>query len=536
MAGGHDTKFFTEEDIEKRQNVRLVTTGNPNKGKKLGKYQHLGRKTNAVVERVREVEKAQKLVKKHKNNIEPGYSNPGRVLIANGRNLAAKHRWAKNEGSYALHRGWTPDRRVVVPRPKKIKMPPIFKPLWFNDKRVVVLSGGRGSGKSTSAFAFVLDQMRKSRIKVLVCRKSKTSLDSSSKELMEDLIYEGLGWEKWFTITRTQIVCKTTGSTALFRGLEYDPGSLRGEHNVTLLVVEEAQYISRVALTSLIPTVRGMSKLGEKQKKGDKGKEQMIFVLNPQYEDDPVYYDYVLHGDKKNVLHIHANLDDNPFARELTKELRDADWKKVQNGAMDESAWENKWLGELDRKTSDLILRENLNWGIGKLDESGPMHFGMDVGNADPTVVLGVRDLGDKRLYVRAENVVLRGGVTSERMQEFVRRVGAKTDDIVWSDSQATQTETGIIIRHVKKGQDFFIKTLNMTRDHHITVHPSCKFLIDNLRKYRYKKHPRTDVITEVPMAGNDHGPDALRYAVWGAFMNKRRPKKNKNLDGFGPV
>ena len=47
-----------------------------------------------------------------------------------------------------------------------------------------------------------------------------------------------------------------------------------------------------------------------------------------------------------------------------------------------------------------------------------------------------------------------------------------------------------------------------------IVIHPSCKGLIEEARHWRYARDPRTDDVLPRLVPGNDHGWDAVRYAL----------------------
>jgi phage terminase large subunit len=59
------------------------------------------------------------------------------------------------------------------------------------------------------------------------------------------------------------------------------------------------------------------------------------------------------------------------------------------------------------------------------------------------------------------------------------------------------------------------IRFLRSTRG--IVIHPSCKRFAEECRLWSWKVDPRSDEILNEPKPGNDHGIDALRYALMGA-------------------
>ena len=426
-----------------------------------------------------------------------------------------------------------------APVPKKSKekkkkhngfeYPSIFTPMFSTNKPEIVLSGGRGSGKSYAAALFAVREMMQRKMKVLVCRDIERALDDSSKELMEAMI-DKLKWNQWFDISRDDIRCNRTGARAIFRGLK-NAHALRSMESVELLIVEEAQYVSRVSLDSLLPTIRHKN-------------ARFLFCLNPRYPDDPVFHDFldydketgeVRPADPKNTLHIHANLDDNGKAEDTLYRHRERDRRR-----MDPGEYEHKWYGTIKRLRSDLVIPRGI-WRIHKRSEprprKGPVFFGMDLGVANHwTVLLAVRKTGPKQYFVEKE-ISMRGSPHGAQIPEFLKQIGAKAGDTVWSDWQQLENDIdGIKIRRVQKSQKIFDLSLQLVKDSDFLISEDCPILLDNLEKYKYKRDLRTDEITETIEKRNDDGVSALRYGMWGGLRQQKRSSAEDGDDGFGLV
>ena len=98
--------------------------------------------------------------------------------------------------------------------------------------------------------------------------------------------------------TRDAIICKSTGSRFIFRGLSNNP-SLKSLEGVNYCWVEEAQTVSEDSWLTLIPTIRS--------------KGSRIFIsFNPDRPDDPTYKRFVLSPPPRCSTQK-LNYEDNPY-------------------------------------------------------------------------------------------------------------------------------------------------------------------------------------------------------------------------------
>ena len=131
-----------------------------------------------------------------------------------------------------------------------IKNHSIYYPLYQDkDKFIILITGGRGSGKSfaTSAFIERLTFEKKPNDivhQILYTRYTMVSAHISIiPEMMEKIELDGTS--KYFKSTRTDVVNKMTGSRIMFRGIKTSSGvqtaKLKSIHGITTFVCDEAE-------------------------------------------------------------------------------------------------------------------------------------------------------------------------------------------------------------------------------------------------------------------------------------------------------
>ena len=99
-----------------------------------------------------------------------------------------------------------------------------FKPLFLNDSRYFVLTGGRGSMKSFSVTTFLLLLTYENEQTILFTRYTLTSADISIiPEFIEKIELANL--ESDFAITKNEIINLKTGSKILFKGIKTSSGT-----------------------------------------------------------------------------------------------------------------------------------------------------------------------------------------------------------------------------------------------------------------------------------------------------------------------
>lgn len=201
----------------------------------------------------------------------------------------------------------------------------IYHPLYTDrEKFIILITGGRGSGKSFNASTFIerltFEQTPVEKIvhQILYTRYTMVSAGMSIiPEMMEKIELDGT--TKYFKTTKTDIVNRMTGSRIMFRGIKTSSGNqtakLKSIQGITTFVCDEAEeWTSEEEFDKIMLSIR---------KKGIQNR--IIIIMNPCDSNHFIYKKYIENTHRlveidgvpvqisthPNVLHIHTTYFDN---------------------------------------------------------------------------------------------------------------------------------------------------------------------------------------------------------------------------------
>lgn len=201
----------------------------------------------------------------------------------------------------------------------------IYHPLYIDDEKFIILiTGGRGSGKSFNASTFIerltfeMTPSEKIVHQILYTRYTMVSASISIiPEMMEKIDLDGT--TKYFKTTKTDIVNRMTGSRIMFRGIKTSSGNqtakLKSIQGITTFVCDEAEeWTSEEEFDKIMLSIR---------KKGIQNR--IIIIMNPCDSNHFIYKKYIENTHRlveidgvqvqvsthPNVLHIHTTYFDN---------------------------------------------------------------------------------------------------------------------------------------------------------------------------------------------------------------------------------
>ena len=187
-----------------------------------------------------------------------------------------------------------------------------YIPLFKNDSRYFIVTGGRGSGKSYGANVLLLNLTYESGHKILFSRYTMVSAHTSIiPEFIEKINIMGVHAD--FRITKDEIMNLKTGSSIIFKGIRTSSGNqtgaLKSLNGITTFVVDEAEeLVDEDKFDQINLSVRV------------KGKQnRVILIMNPTTKEHWVYKRWfqnenVLAGSntsKGNATYIHTTYKDN---------------------------------------------------------------------------------------------------------------------------------------------------------------------------------------------------------------------------------
>lgn len=232
----------------------------------------------------------------------------------------------------------------------------VYEPLYLNDdKFIVLITGGRGSGKSYEVSRYIERLTFEQGQKILFSRYTMTSADKSIiPEVLEKI--QGDGTSEYFNIKQDRIQNLRTQSEIIFMGIKASSGNqtakLKSIQGLSTFVVDEAEeWVSPDEYEKLMLSLR------------QKGvKNTVIIVMNPSDTSHFIYQKYLKDSHRivdylgvpvqisthPQVLHIHTTYQDNlrnlaPEFISTVEELRDTNPEKFAHVVAGQ--WSNQKKG-----------------------------------------------------------------------------------------------------------------------------------------------------------------------------------------------
>ena len=413
----------------------------------------------------------------------------------------------------------------------------IYHPLYTDtDKFIILITGGRGSGKSFNASTFIerltfeMTEAGKIVHQVLYTRYTMVSAGMSIiPEMMEKIELDGT--TKYFKTTKTDIVNKMTNSRIMFRGIKTSSGNqtakLKSIQGITTFVCDEAEeWTNEEEFDKIMLSIR---------KKGIQNR--IIIIMNPCDSNHFIYKKYIENTHKlveidgvqvqvsthPNVLHIHTTYFDNlenlspEFLREV-QEMKESNPEKYAHVVI--CRWADVAEGAVFKKWG--IVKEFPQW-------AKKVAIGQDFGYTTDVSAAVKCGIVDNALYV--DELCYQSGMLTNALADKVRPYGLK----VFAESADPRLVDEIKLRGVniygvdksgpsiKAGID---KILSMD----LYVTERSYNLMKELRTYVWDKDKDGNYINE-PVDKDNHLMDAIRYYVLGCLLGKIL--KPKDLTGI---
>ena len=413
----------------------------------------------------------------------------------------------------------------------------IYHPLYTDtDKFIILITGGRGSGKSFNASTFIerltfeMTPVEKIVHQILYTRYTMVSAGMSIiPEMMEKIELDGT--TKYFKTTKTDIVNKMTNSRIMFRGIKTSSGNqtakLKSIQGITTFVCDEAEeWTNEEEFDKIMLSIR---------KKGIQNR--IIIIMNPCDSNHFIYKKYIENTHKlveidgvqvqvsthPNVLHIHTTYFDNlenlspEFLREV-QEMKEKNPEKYAHVVI--GRWADVAEGAVFKKWG--IVKEFPQW-------AKKVAIGQDFGYTTDVSAAVKCGIVDNALYV--DELCYQSGMLTNALADKVRPYGLK----VFAESADPRLVDEIKLRGVniygvdksgpsiKAGID---KILSMD----LYVTERSYNLMKELRTYVWDKDKDGNYINE-PVDKDNHLMDAIRYYVLGCLLGKIL--KPKDLTGI---
>lgn len=397
----------------------------------------------------------------------------------------------------------------------RIALPPKLIPIFSGPARYRVAYGGRGSGKTRSFALMAAVQgyrlAEEGKRGLIFCgREFMNSLEESSMEEVKAAIADTHWLASYYEVGQQYIRTKNRAIEFSFGGLRHNLDSLKSKARIHLAWIDEAESVSELAWSKLIPTIR------------EAGSEIWV-TYNPERKDSATNRRFRLQA-PDDCKHVLINWQDNPRFPAVLESARRHD-----ENTLDGPTYQWIWEGAYRENSKAQIFA-----GVYRVEEFEPgegwdgPYYGLDFGFAqDPTAAVKAW-IYDDTVYIEQE-----AGAIGLELDETVPLLAAKMPGIEAHKVRADNARPESIshlkrrglprIEAVEKGKGSVEDGISWIRSRRVVIHPRCKATSNEFRLYSYKVDRLSGDVLPVIVDSHNHYIDALRYALAPIIKNKRK-------------
>ena len=385
-----------------------------------------------------------------------------------------------------------------------ITLNPKYSPLFSNDTRFFIITGGRGSAKSFAVGTFINILSFEQGHTILFTRQTMTSAHLSIIPEFQEKI-DMMEHNDYFSITKSEIINKKTGSKIIFKGIKTSSGdqtaNLKSLQGVTTWILDEAEELTdEVTFDKINLSIR------------QKGKQnRIILILNPATKEHWIYQRFFedagiqegFNGVKNDVTYIHTTYLDN-YANLDQSFINEVERVKVSNPLKYQHTILGGWLNRAEGVVYS-------NWQIGNFIDTGYNFFGQDYGfSIDPTTLVKC-SIERKTKTIFVKQYLYQSGLTTSQIAEYNKRY--TENRLIIADSAeprliAELKNKGCNIKGIAKPK--IIDRIALLQDWNIVVDPESKDIIKELNNYVWH-----DKKSETAIDAYNHLLDPIGYVLW---------------------
>jgi len=380
-----------------------------------------------------------------------------------------------------------------------------YKPLFENDTRYFIITGGRGSSKSFGVGTFTNLLSFEANHKILFTRQTMTSAHLSIIPEFQEKI-DLMELNTAFEVNKTEIVNKISKSEIIFRGIKTSSGdqtaNLKSLQGITTWILDEAEELTdEMQFDKINLSIR------------QKGKQnRVILILNPATKEHWIYKRFFeergiqegFNGVKDDVTYIHTTYLDNVenLDESFLNEVKRIEQTNPQK-------YKHQILGGWLNKAEGVIFS---NWRIDEFKDTNFGCFGQDFGfSIDPTTLIQTSiDKTNKKIY--AKELIYKPSLTTTDIYNENIRYTSRNGLIVADSAEPRLIQElktrGLNIKAVEKPK--IIDRIAIIQDYELIIDKDSTNLIKELNNYVWH-----DKKSQTPIDDYNHALDALGYAVW---------------------
>lgn len=386
---------------------------------------------------------------------------------------------------------------------------PKFYPLLHDESRIIIMRGGRSSGKSKfwaqKVIYRILEDFDNVEHRFVVLRQSGANCDRSIVSEIQGVIEEwGLGeivhlnrTAKTFTfVNKSQILCT---------GLD-DPEKAKSLYKPTGIIFEEATEFTINSFRTVDLSMRGET--GSYQ--------QSILCFNPISINNYIYKHFFAGGELDGVKYHLSTFRDNPY---IGSDYKDRLEQAVGNNKSLYSVLiEGEW-GSVE----GLIFNNSDYSIIPKWEEpEGEVIYAMDFGFVDPMVLVKIGKYKDGFII---EELYYQTGCTVDDFIGELPKLDVDNNSYMYCDSAnpdkiETIFRAGWNANPCKKGQGSIKAGIDYMLSQKLYITRNSVNLINELQSYSWKQLKDGSYLDE-PLDAYNHCIDSCRYGLMTHFANR---------------
>ena len=418
----------------------------------------------------------------------------------------------------------------------------VFKPLYTSDARYHLLTGGRGSLKSTTVHEFIARLTYEQGHGILFTRYTMSSAELSIIPEFENTL-ERLGIRSHFRVKKTKAINLKTGSFIYFSGIKTSQGDQTGRlksiAGITTWVVEEGEdFNDEETFNTIDLSIRSTIK-----------QNRIIWIMNPTTKEHFIYKKFIKDTNKKIevqgyevtvsahylVNHIHVTyhiaeelgylaeswlaVKDSYYEKQIKaidrakKRLRGKELEREIHNIKHTSQYYYLYVGGWLEKMEGAIFP---NWSEGEFNKLLPSCVGLDWGySPDPLAALRIA-VEKKRKLIYVQQLIYETEVND--IPRALSEAGISKREAIICDVGEERTRR----RSVKAGYNMkkahkkmIVDDIREINEYELIVDPNSSDLKTELNHYVWN-----DKKASVPIDDFNHLMDAMRYGY--NFLQKK--------------
>ncbi len=393
----------------------------------------------------------------------------------------------------------------------KIHIHEKYIPIFKNESRYFVVTGGRGSGKSYGINVFLLNLTYEKGHKILFSRYTMTSAHTSIiPEFIEKI--DLMGVHNDFRITKDEIMNLKTGSSIIFKGIRTSSGNqtaaLKSLNGITTFVVDEAEELVDEGVFDKIDfSIRSQVK-----------QNRVILILNPTTKEHWIYQRFFQNEnvlpasniEKGDTTYVHTTYKDNKdnLSQSFLGRIYDMKRKRPDK-------YQHQILGGWLAKAEGTIIRK---WRVGDFIPTELTCYGQDYGfSADLTTLVKISiDKNARKVWVK--EIYGKANLTTSEIATRNRNECGM--DLIISDNSEPRLlnelkALGLNIKPTIKKKGSILSGIALMQDYELIIDRNSHGVIRELNNYVWKDKG------EVPIDKFNHFLDAIRYGMMYLIQGK---------------